>query len=213
MRKLQRRFETVPLAEVLATGVEINGTWDVRNKNDEVDGMPATPGAETFREPAMAHDSQMQSVDIGVRRQPGATEATPPPKRVLVVDDEDHIANTLVAILRERGYEATGSYDAISGLAQCRACPPDVIISDIAMPGMNGIELAIVVKQLYPSCKILLLSEPATSPDFLQDARQNGYDFELLAKPLHLSELLARVAELTRGARPSPLELLLRQSL
>jgi CheY-like chemotaxis protein len=65
------------------------------------------------------------------------------------------------------------------------------------MPGMNGVELAMVVKQLFPACKILLLSEVATSADYLQEARRNGYDFELLAKPLHLSQLLTKVAAQT----------------
>ena len=203
VRKLQRRFETVPLAEVLAGAVEVNGTWDVKNKNDQVAGVPASAGAKTLREQSVMHDcptAPIESGYTGASPQPGAMEAKTPAKRVLVVDDEGHIAHTLAAILRERGYEAATSYDAISALAQCEASPPDLIITDMVMPGMNGIELAIVVKQLYPSCKILLLSGLATSADFLQEARQNGYDFELLAKPVQLSELLARVAELTRGS-------------
>jgi DNA-binding response OmpR family regulator len=124
-------------------------------------------------------------------------EVKTPPKRVLVVDDEAHIANTLAAMLRDRGYEAAAAYDAVGGLAHCEACPPDLIISDVVMPGMNGVELAMVVKQLFPACKVLLVSELATSADFLKHARRNGYDFELLAKPLHLSQLLARVEALT----------------
>ncbi len=211
MRKLPRRFETVPLAEGLATAVEINGARDIKDKKDKGNGVPTSVGTQTFRGQAVTQDSQMQSVDLGVRRQPGAMEATPL-KRVLVVDDEDHIANALAAILGERGYEAVASCDAISALAYCEACAPALIIADVVMPGMNGIELAMVVKQLYPSCKILLLSELATAGDFLQEARQNGYDFELLAKPVQLSELLARVAELT-GAQPTPLELSVHQSL
>jgi len=62
------------------------------------------------------------------------------------------------------------------------------------MPGMNGIELAMVIKQLFPACKILLLSELAASADFLQEARTSGYDFELLRKPVDRAELLAKLA-------------------
>jgi CheY-like chemotaxis protein len=118
-------------------------------------------------------------------------------KRVLVVDDETHIANTLAALLRDRGYDAAVAYDAVSGLAQCETSPPDLIISDVVMPRMNGVELAMVAKQLYPACKVLLACELATSADFLKEAGKNGYDFEMVAKPVQLSDLLSRIAALT----------------
>jgi len=140
--------------------------------------------------------SQSNTSDLEPRAQ-GGTKAAIVPKRVLVVDDETHIANALAALLHDRGYEVAASYDAVGGLAQCENSPPDLIISDVVMPGMNGVELAMVVKQLYPACKVLLLSEVAATADLLEEARQNGYDFEFMAKPFHLSELLSRVAALT----------------
>ncbi len=200
MRKLQRRFETVPLAEVLATAIEVNGHVvnghvDIKNKKDQADGVRHGAGTEALRrQPMTPGSSTAEPLSLGFGR---AMEVKTPTKRVLVVDDEQHIANTLAAMLRDRGYEAAAAYDAISGLAHCEACPPDLIVSDVVMPGMNGVELAMVVKQLYPPCKVLLVSELATSADFLEHAHRNGYDFELLAKPLHLSELLARVEALT----------------
>jgi len=194
VRKLQRRFETVPLAEVVATAIEVNGDGDTKNKKDKADGVRHGASTEALhRRPMTPGSSTAEPLS---RRFGRAMEVKTPPKRVLVVDDEAHIANTLAAMLRDRGYEAAAAYDAVGGLAHCEACPPDLIISDVVMPGMNGVELAMVVKQLFPSCKVLLVSELATSADFLKHARRNGYDFELLAKPLHLSQLLARVEAL-----------------
>jgi CheY-like chemotaxis protein len=61
------------------------------------------------------------------------------------------------------------------------------------MPGMTGVELAIQFKQSQPECKILLFSGQAATSDLLRKAREQGYEFELLAKPVHPADLLARL--------------------
>ena len=115
-------------------------------------------------------------------------------KHVLVVDDEQCIADTLAAILNHAGYKATAAYDAQVALSMCDACPPDLVISDVVMPGMNGIEMAIQIKQRFPACQILLFSGMAATADLLEEARRRGYHFELLAKPVHPADLLEKVA-------------------
>ncbi len=115
-------------------------------------------------------------------------------KRVLVVDDEQCIADTLAAILRKCGYEATALYDGEAAWSACELDTPDLIITDVVMPGLNGIDLATRVKERYPACKVLLFSGMAATADLLADARLRGYDFEVLAKPVHPSELLAKMA-------------------
>ena len=116
------------------------------------------------------------------------------PKQVLVVDDERCIADTLAAILRLSGYEVNALYDGESAWSACRSCAPDLIISDVIMPGMSGIDLAIRVKQHFPQCKVLLFSGMAATADLLEDARRQGHDFEVLAKPVHPADLLAKLA-------------------
>ncbi len=115
-------------------------------------------------------------------------------KRVLVVDDERCIADTLAAIFRNAGYDAAAAYDGQSALSQCESFRPDLIITDVVMPGMSGIEVAVKVRQQYPDCKVLLFSGQAATANLLQEARESGHDFELLVKPIHPSELLAKVA-------------------
>jgi CheY-like chemotaxis protein len=116
------------------------------------------------------------------------------PRRVLVVDDEKMIANTLVIILRKAGYETAVAYDGLAAVEACERFQPDMVISDVVMPRMNGVEAAMQIKQRFPACKILLFSGQAVTTDFLEDARRNGYDFEVLAKPIHPRELLSKLA-------------------
>lgn len=116
-------------------------------------------------------------------------------KRVFVVDDERCIADTLAVILRTSGFDANVYYDAHSALAQLDSLRPDLVITDVVMPGMSGIEMAVLIRDRQPACKILLFSGQAATADMLEEARRRGYDFELLAKPIHPTDLLAKVAD------------------
>jgi CheY-like chemotaxis protein len=126
---------------------------------------------------------------------------------VLIVDDEKNIADTVALILQDAGYTAMAAYDSSVALSITREHAPDLIISDVVMPGMNGIELAITARRQYPDCIVLLLSGQAASADMLEDARARGYDFELLAKPLEPEDLLKKVADVFASGRstiPAP---------
>lgn len=124
-------------------------------------------------------------------------------KRILVVDDEKCISDSLTAILNNCGFVASAFYDAKSALAECEATKPELVISDVVMPGMTGIEMAIVIKKRHPSCKILLFSGQAATADMLVEARERGYDFELLVKPIHPKDLLAKLSGLESPLPPA----------
>jgi len=116
--------------------------------------------------------------------------------RIVVIDDEKRIADTLALILRSKGYMAEVAYDGRSGLAACSEFFPQLVISDVVMPGMSGIEVAIEIRRLFPHCKILLYSGQAATAQMMEEARSRGYDFELLAKPVHPVQLLEKVGSL-----------------
>jgi DNA-binding NtrC family response regulator len=116
---------------------------------------------------------------------------------VFVVDDEHLIASTLSAILNLHGYLARFFTVAQEALVAVRVNAPDLLISDVIMFGLSGIDLAIQVHAECPDCKILLLSGYAETWDLVDDARLQGHDFELLQKPIHPSALLAKL-ELVR---------------
>jgi DNA-binding NarL/FixJ family response regulator len=67
------------------------------------------------------------------------------------------------------------------------------------MPGLSGIEVAIMVRDRLPNCRILLLSGQAATADLLENARTRGYDFEILAKPIHPALLLERLLQLSKS--------------
>jgi len=124
------------------------------------------------------------------------TRVTDSPKPVvLVVDDEAVIADTLAVILEQSGFMAMVAYDARQALEMADLIPPDLLLTDVVMPGMSGIDLAIAVRRAHPNCKILLFSGQASTVDLLAAAGEAGRDFTVLSKPLHPKDLLVRVSQ------------------
>ena len=109
---------------------------------------------------------------------------------ILVVDDHFTIADTLADILNGAGFEAVVAYEARAALQIAEKIRPQCLLTDVVMPVMNGVELAIAVRQMLPATKILLLSGQAGISDILHQGRQQGYEFELIAKPIHPERLL-----------------------
>lgn len=114
-------------------------------------------------------------------------------RRVFIVDDEKLIADTLSAILGLHGFDVCAFYDAQSALAACEELPPEVVISDVMMPGMNGVEMAIQIRKRHPSCRILLFSGQSSTQSVLEAAQRNGHVFDFLMKPVHPTDLLAKL--------------------
>jgi len=114
---------------------------------------------------------------------------------VLIVDDEKVIADTLSMILSQSGYACIAAYDAESALEVVRLTPPQLLISDVVMPGLNGIDLSVEVRALVPDCKVLLFSGQAATVDLLGDPKYAVHNFVLLNKPVHPRELLAHISD------------------
>jgi CheY-like chemotaxis protein len=113
--------------------------------------------------------------------------------RVLVADDEQVIANTLAIILNQAGFEARAVFSGEKAVEALDSFQPDMLISDVIMTGMTGIEAAIITRARMPNCKILLFSGQAATADLLEKARAQGHEFEILAKPVHPTDLLAKL--------------------
>jgi CheY-like chemotaxis protein len=114
---------------------------------------------------------------------------------ILIVDDERIIADTLSMILSRSGFSTMTAYDGLAALEIARSARPDLVISDVMMPGMTGVELAIILTQSVPTCKILLFSGQAATVDLLEKAREAGHSFTTLTKPVHPTDMLKRVSE------------------
>jgi CheY-like chemotaxis protein len=113
--------------------------------------------------------------------------------KVLVADDERVIADTLAMILNQSGFEARAVYSGEKALDVAASFEPDMLISDVIMADLNGIDAAIQVRAMLPKIKILLFSGQAATADLLEKARTQGYEFEILAKPVHPQDLLTKL--------------------
>jgi CheY-like chemotaxis protein len=113
--------------------------------------------------------------------------------KVLVADDERVIADTLAMILNQSGFEARAVYSGEKAIELATTFAPDMLISDVIMADLNGIDAAIQLRNLLPKIKILLFSGQAATADLLEKARTQGYEFEILAKPVHPQDLLTKL--------------------
>jgi DNA-binding response OmpR family regulator len=124
---------------------------------------------------------------------------------VLIVDDEKVIADTLSIILTHAGFITMTAYDGETALRIASAITPALLISDVVMPGITGVELAIMLTQSVPNLKVLLFSGQASTVDLLEKARRGGHYFTALTKPVHPTNMLKRISECLAFNRPAPI--------
>jgi CheY-like chemotaxis protein len=117
--------------------------------------------------------------------------------RIFVVDDEYVIAMTLATILERSGFDAVSFTDPLKALTAAQRNAPDLLISDVVMPELSGVDLAIQIRQIDPQCRILLFSGQAATANLLDEARERGHDFELLTKPIHPTDFIQKVKLVT----------------
>jgi len=110
--------------------------------------------------------------------------------RVLVVDDEHIVADTLALILQRHGYNARAVYSGDDAAEMALAWPADAVVADVVMEKMDGIALAVFLAQALPSCRVLLMSGHTATGQLIEAARKAGRDFPIIAKPFQPDRLL-----------------------
>ncbi len=123
--------------------------------------------------------------------------------KILIVDDERTIADTLAMIFRSVGYEAFTAYNGLLGLEAARELQPKLVLSDVMMPVLDGVSMAMEIRRTLPEITVLLFSGQASTLDLLQQAEQSGMHFEILTKPIPPQEIIRKVASalLNSGSR------------
>ena len=116
-------------------------------------------------------------------------------ERVMVVDDEMLVAETLVEILRGEGYQALAVSDGADAIKWTQLLEPHAIICDVAMPGLNGFEVANEVRKLLPNCRVILFSGHADIQSRLRNTPLEANDFEFVAKPVRPEAILAMLRD------------------
>lgn len=119
----------------------------------------------------------------------GADHNAPSP-RILVVDDETLIADTIVQILNRNGFIAEAAYSGSQAIDLAKRHCPELVLSDVMMPHVDGVEAAIAIREHCPDTRIVLFSGQAATVEILARARERGHNFELLPKPIHPTQLI-----------------------
>lgn len=123
---------------------------------------------------------------------------------VFVVDDMPLIAYMVSSVLRDEGHSAIPYTDPVAALQDARSFMPDVLISDVEMPNLRGIDLAIEVLGFCPNCKVILITGNKGSITSVDEARAKGFHFALFEKPLS-ARILVEELEIYRVEMQSPL--------
>jgi DNA-binding response OmpR family regulator len=124
---------------------------------------------------------------------------TPAPARVLVAEDQADIRDLLVLNLRSAGYEVTAVADGVAALASQNEVASDLLILDLMMPGLDGLEVCKALRARGHGTPILMLTAKSTELDRVLGLELGADDY--LTKPFSLAELLARVKALLRRAQ------------
>ncbi len=162
--------------------MQIRENWKIRNQ------MPVTElylfsGKGPI--PGVPGDSSILSRDSSGKQ------------RVLVVDDEELIAHSLREILTRAGFDAVCALSGTEAIELAGEICPDIVISDVIMPDLDGVQTAIRIRQACPEARILLFSGQAATSDIFERAKAEGHNFDLLPKPIHPVRLLAAIRRLT----------------
>jgi CheY-like chemotaxis protein len=130
------------------------------------------------------------------QKESGSKEPRQIRPKILIVDDERCIVDTLTEILEMAGFHVMAAYDGREAVETAVKFRPDYLLSDVLMPKMNGVELAIAVSKMFPAARILLFSGQTGISEILVDAQKRGFVFDLVAKPIHPLKLIEHLKNL-----------------
>lgn len=122
------------------------------------------------------------------------------PRGILIVDDEPAITEMLSVIFEKHGYEVRVAHSAETAIDVIASWEPDLAILDVMLPGMNGIDLAVVLKDNHPACHLVLFSGHAGTQALMEESAKKGNMFEILAKPVHPLFMLDFISSLFADA-------------
>ena len=125
--------------------------------------------------------------------------------KVLIVDDEQIFADTLAQIFGNEGYDCRAVYSAEQAIETVAEWEPQLTIVDVMLPGMNGIDLAIMLKANYPHLAVMMISGQVATAGLVEKAALQGHEFDILPKPFPVLDLLANASKILGGiSNPLP---------
>jgi DNA-binding NtrC family response regulator len=113
--------------------------------------------------------------------------------KVLLVDDEEAFVNTLAQRLKMRELTVDAVYDGDQALTKVKKEEPDVMVLDLKMPGLHGMEVLKEIRKAYPNMQVIILTGHGTEKDEEEARRLGGFDF--LRKPADIETLVGKIKE------------------
>jgi two-component system nitrogen regulation response regulator NtrX len=126
-----------------------------------------------------------------------------PKERILIVDDEKNIVSSLTGILSDEGYEVSMTDDGVEALELIQKDPPDLVLLDIWLPGMDGIEVLKTLKTYNPGVKVLIMSGHGTIDTAVKATKLGAQDF--IEKPFSLDRITESVENALHSENSVPL--------
>lgn len=115
------------------------------------------------------------------------------PARILLIDDEQGFVETMAKRLGKRGFDVATAFNGADGLEALDKATIDVVILDVKMPGMDGIETLGKIKATHPLVEVIMLTGHATVETAIEGMKCGAFDY--MMKPCEMEELLAKVNE------------------
>jgi CheY-like chemotaxis protein len=195
-RAIEPFYSTKPLGK--GTGLGLAQVYGIAQQSGGTMRIESEEGMGTkvhILLPRAAAGARSEDAPGEARTEPRAPPR-PPSARILVVDDDEDVRGFLEDALDELGHEVSGCSSGEAALAEVVRNCPDLLLLDIAMPGMNGAEVAREVRAVCPHLPIVFVTGYAESE---QMEAALGSDVKVLRKPFSIDDLIAAIAENVRA--------------
>ncbi len=119
--------------------------------------------------------------------------------KILLVDDNEELCRNLSDILEFKGYEVNTVFDGSQAIENIKNNAYDVVVMDVKMPGLSGIETLKLAKQISPGLKVIMIT--AFADDFVYKTGFKTDELEIMQKPMDIDKFLARIEEIVSAKK------------
>ncbi|MBM9614855.1 response regulator [Desulfobulbus rhabdoformis] len=117
--------------------------------------------------------------------------------KILIIDDEVEFASTLRQRLALRGMDVSDAHSGTEGLEQLAGYKPDIVLLDLKMPDMNGLDILSLIKEKYPHTEVIMLTGHGSVAAGIEAMEKGAFDY--IMKPVDLRDLLVKIEQAAAG--------------
>lgn len=121
--------------------------------------------------------------------------------KALIIDDDQDLADSLATLLATRGYEVKVEHSPEAGIIRAAIYGPHLVLLDVLMPAIHGVEAAVRIRKLLPRARILLISGDPEAVYSIIDGQPKAKHFKVLEKPIPPATLFAMISKKKKSQR------------